>query len=165
MGQPSPLAVLSTLLGVTISTVRRLAVVSNHGRITLASTLALGVDQRYVVLSYSQQGLGCLPPASREDLRWDVELEDDEWLELADLEADAVLPALPLTVDRIDGWVGYGRYDDVFAVAFENQEHQLVVTTTSDVLVCTTLEIARDEAELVARNSGLRLRQETLTAD
>lgn len=162
MDQPSPLDALRTLLGATVTAVRRLAVASEHGIIPLTSTLALDLDQRFIVLSYSQQGLRCLPPASEHELQWDKEIEDGERLILSALEADAVLPELPCHVDHIVGWVGYGRYSDVFAVAF-GTTNRLVITTTSDDLLCTTLHAARGSAEAAARNSGLTLRHEVLT--
>jgi hypothetical protein len=40
----------------------------------------------------------------------------------------------------------------------------LVVTTTSDDLLCTTPEDAGANAELTARHSGLTLRREHLTS-
>jgi hypothetical protein len=164
MDQSSPLTALSGLLDATVSTLERLAVASDDGVIALTSTLAVGMDRRYLVLSYSQQGLRVLPLASRGDLRWDGELEEGERLELVPLEAGAEVPELPLRVERIEGWVGYGRYDDVLAFALSGPGGQLVVTTTSDDLLCTTPEDAGANAELTARHSGLTLRREHLTS-
>jgi hypothetical protein len=157
---------LGGLLGTTVSEVRRLAVGSAEGVIPSLSTLVLRIGDRYAVMSYSQEaGLVCKVAAAESELTWSGELDEGESVVLVELEDAAVLPELPLRVQQITGWTGFGSYDDILAVALAGDGHSLVVTTTRDDLLCTCLDTARQEAELVANNHHMRLDCEILTSE
>jgi hypothetical protein len=153
------------LLDIEVSNIFRLCVASADPDqcIPLLSTLVLEVDRRFLLLSYSQEsGLVCNAPVKKQDLRWDREIDEGEWLELTRLEDSAEIPELPFRVRRITGWIGANRYDDVLAVVLEDDTNMLVVTTTQDMLICTDFNTARREAELVVKNHQMQIRQETL---
>ncbi len=156
-------AVVGDLLGVEISDICRLGVASAEQCMPLLSTLVFKVDQRFVVLSYSQdRGLVCSRPTAKDDLRWDGEIDVDEWLEIADLEDSAEIPDLPFRVCRIIGYLGTGPYDDILVVVLDGDQGRLVMTTTQDIIICTNIEAARGEAELVAKNQQMEIRRESI---
>jgi hypothetical protein len=151
------------LLGVRISNIYRLGIASKGELIPLLSTLVLETDQRFLSLSYSQKdGFVCRAPVAKWELQWDGEIDDGEWLELANLEDSAEIPDLPFCVCKITGWFGIGSFSDLLVLDLEGDDLRLVVTTTHDALLCTNIDVAHGEAEQVARNHRMQLRKESL---
>jgi hypothetical protein len=146
------------LPGVVVSDLKRLAIASEADLIPLLSTLVAATEQGFILMTYSQNdGFVCNPPVPRRELRWDGEIDEGESLELVDLEDDAEVPELPFRVCRLTGWLGTGPYDDLLALALEDDSSRLVLTTTHDDMLCATLDTARREAALVAKNSNMQL--------
>jgi hypothetical protein len=166
----SPLAPIARcLLGITVTRLWHLSAVSDDGVIPLPGQLVLGTDIGFVTLSYTQEGLSCRRRGRRSDVRWDTEPDlamgrsenAEEWLELTPLEEHTHVPELPLLVEAVTGWFGTGRYLDTLALILAGGGRELVIMTTDDFdLRCTTRQVARERAELVAANMNLRLIEE-----
>jgi hypothetical protein len=169
-GELTPPALLAPfarrLLGVTVTGLWRLITVSTDGTIPLLGELVLETDTGFVTLSYTQEGLSCQGPVGRSEIRWATEpdltmgrsADAEEWLDLAPLDDQPNLPALPLRVEKVTGWFGVGSYIDAFALILAGAGRTLVIMTTDEFdLRPATSQEARTRAELVAANMNLRL--------
>lgn len=128
---------LALLSGRSVTTVQRLAAVTEGGCIPLLNTVVIETGGEYAVLSYPQEGLTIVPPKPRRELQWPTEpelsmLRDgvEEWLDLTDLEDDEVLPPLPLTVRSINMWTVKGAYTAGVGISLSDGRSELVIMTT-----------------------------------
>jgi hypothetical protein len=140
--------------------------VSTDGTIPLLGELVLETGTGFVTLSYTQGGLSCRGPVQRSEIRWATEpdlavgrsADAEEWLDLAPLDDQPNLPALPLRVAKVSGSFGVGPYVDAFVLILAGAGRPLVIMTTDEFdLRPATSEEARARAELVAANMNLRL--------
>jgi hypothetical protein len=149
---------LRPMRGRRITAVRRLAVAAADGAIPLTGMLVLETGGEYVVLSCAQDGLSVAAPAPRPDLRWPTEPElstaadgAGEWLDLAEVEDDAVLPPLPLGVGVIDVWTVAGDYLAGAVLSFSLGNAELVVASTDAFdLVCVDRSAALAQLDALA---------------
>ena len=104
--------------------------------------------------------------AVRKDGPYRDHLEEEEWLAAVDIETDVSHIILSLYVNKVDGWIGIGSYDDILALSLCGASgNAIAFTTAADYIEMISPEVAMVIAQEAAIGQHLRIEGVTFASN
>lgn len=146
----------------------RIGIADENHVTPIYQTLLFEREGGYLLLRYTQNGLLCGVGATLDEAWFPIgfSLEEGEWLTAIDIETDVSHIIFPLYVNKVDGWIGIGSYDDILALSLCGTSGDAIAfTTAADYIEIISPEAAMATVRKAAIGQHLRIEGVTFASN